>query len=287
MRHLIIGYGYCGYYLAQHLLENGQEVTALSRQQSMPLLPGLKHQCHDVQQGLTFDEKDTVLYYFIPPSPHGTEDKLLEQFLKQAHLSVSQVIYCSTSGVYGDHQGAWIDEQSPCMVQSDRQLRRLDAEKQWQAFCQRQNIPCLILRLAGIYGPHRLPTASALQQSPLIKPDEAPFSNHIYVHDLATILAALSEEKTDQSLTLNIADGEPHKMGELQRLTAELLHVHPAPYLPFMQIWQAASEMKREFMQASKRLLIDRLKTTLPQVMPMTSLREGIIASLDQERSSQ
>ncbi|KTC99495.1 NAD-dependent epimerase/dehydratase family protein [Legionella erythra] len=287
MKHLIIGYGYSAYYLAHHLLENRQEVTALSRHQSMPLLPGLKHQSHDVQQGLTVEEKDTVLYYFIPPSSHGPEDKLLQQFLKEAHLSVSKVIYCSTSGVYGDHQGAWVDEQSPCLIQSDRQLRRLDAEKQWQAFCQQQNIPCLILRLAGIYGPHRLPTASALQQVPLIKPDEAPFSNHIYVRDLAKILAALGEEKNDQSLTLNIADGEPDKMGELQRLTAELLQVPSAPYLPFRQIWQTASEMKREFMSASRRLLIDRLKATLPEIIPLTPLREAIAASLEYERSSQ
>ncbi|MDX1837420.1 SDR family NAD(P)-dependent oxidoreductase [Legionella taurinensis] len=286
MKHLIIGYGYCGYYLAKRLLAQGHDVVALSRSKTLPQLPGLKHLNNDVNQGLTWAEQDTVLYYFIPPSPEGTEDKLLEQFLQHAKLSVGKVIYCSTSGVYGDHQGAWIDEQATCPGQSPRQLRRLDAEKQWQAFCQQHRIPCLILRLAGIYGPHRLPTASALEQSPLINPDEAPFTNHIYVRDLANILGALGET-INQSLILNIADGKPNKMGELQRLTAEIRHLPPAPYLPFTQIWQAASEMKREFMQASKRLLITRLQTTLPQCMPLTPLREAITESLKDERSSQ
>ncbi|KTD47162.1 NAD-dependent epimerase/dehydratase [Legionella rubrilucens] len=286
MKHLIIGYGYCGHYLAKHLLAQGHDVAALSRSQTLPPLPGLKHLNHDIKQGLSWPLQDTVLYYFIPPSSDGTEDKLLEQFLLHAHLSVSKVLYCSTSGVYGDHQGAWIDEQAPCLGQSPRQMRRLDAERQWQAFCQQHAIPCLILRLAGIYGPHRLPTASALEQSPLINPDEAPFSNHIYVRDLVNILAALGET-INQSLILNIADGEPNKMGELQRLTAEISHLPPAPYLPFTQIWQAASEMKREFMQASKRLLINRLQTTLPQIMPLTPLREAITESLKDEGGNQ
>lgn len=285
MQHLILGYGYCGYYLAQHLLNQGQPVTAVSRSQTMPALPGLNHVRHDVQQGFTWMDQDTTLYYLIPPFSSGTEDQFLSQVLATSQLAAQKVIYCSTSGVYGDHKGAWVDEESPCLIQSTRQARRLDAEKQWLAFCDQRQIPCHRLRLAGIYGPYRLPISNALQQTPLIQPDEAPFINHIYVEDLAKIMAALGE-KTNPSLILNVADGKPGKMGDLQRLTAEALQASPAPYFSFEQIWQEASDMKREFMQSSKRLRIGRLQSLLPSLMPLTPLIDGIAASLEDERKS-
>ncbi|VEG90718.1 SDR family oxidoreductase [Legionella spiritensis] len=285
MHHLIIGYGYCAYYLARLLLQKKQTVTAVSRHQPSTNQPaGLNHVCHDIRQPFVWTEPDTVLYYFVPPPPTGVTDPCLRQFLASSSLSLRKVIYCGSSGVYGDHQGAWVNEQSPCPIRYDRQKRRLNAEQQWHNFCAERAIDSLILRVSGIYGPNRLPVEAAKAQSPLIAPDEAPYSNQVYVKDLACIMVGLAEQDDGQGC-INISDGHPQKMGTIQRLTAEQLGIKPAPCEPFDSVWQKASPMKREFMSASKRLRIEKLQSTLKSPISLTPLATGIAASLKTERT--
>lgn len=284
MHHLILGHGYCGHYLAQYLTNHQQSVTAVSRHNTFHLdSPHFNIITHDLNQAFTWSETDTFLYYFIPPPNQGIQDDLLAQFIAQSHLKVSKVIYCSSSGVYGDQQGQWIDEQAHCHVQYERQRRRLDAEQQWQQFCLKHAIPCLILRVAGIYGPQRLPIEAARQGLALIHPDESPFSNHIYVEDLAAIIASLGQCAQG---VFNVADGQPQLMGSLQHLTAKYLGLPTAPYQPFAEVWQQASSMKREFMSASKRLHIGKLQASLKSSLQLISLSDGIQRSLTQQRNT-
>lgn len=280
MQHLIIGYGYCGHYLAQNLLNQGQKVTALSRQYPLSLqLDGLTHLSQDMLAPFTWPNEETILYYFAPPHSEGLKDRLLAQFLLNIPVdNLRKVIYCSSSGVYGDHQGAWIDEQANCIIYHARQQRRLDAEHQWQNFCQSNKINYALLRVAGIYGPNRLPLTAAQQQNPIVKIEQAPYSNHIFVKDLAQVAALLSEQSETQHV-VNVADGQPHKMGTLQRLVAEQLALPPAPYLEFDEIWQEASPMKREFLESSKRLKISKLLDLLSN-LKITPLHDGTDLSL-------
>lgn len=277
MHHLIIGYGYSAYYLARWLTNEGQSVTAVSRTLTLPVSsPYFTHSSEDISQGFTWNAANTCLYYFVPPADEGETDTLLAQFIKHAKLNLTKVVYCSSSGVYGDHQGQWITEDAACHIVHDRQRRRLDAEQQWQLFCQQRKLPCLIVRVAGIYGPQRLPITAAKAASPLIIAEEAPFSNHIYVADLAKIIALLAAQSTG---IFTIADGQPQKMGSLQCLTAEALALPAAPFASFKHIWQEASPMKREFMAASKRLDIHKLQNALP-TLELTSLAAGVHLSV-------
>lgn len=279
MHHLIIGYGYCGYYLAQHLLAQQQTVTVLSRHIDKTMhLVGINHLIHDIKEPFNWQEKETCLYYLIPPTAQSHSDLLLEQFLTQSSIEASRVIYFGSSGVYGDHHGEWVNEESPCLLIQPRQYGRINAERQWLAFCKQQAIPCTLLRIAGIYGPGRLPIKAAISVEPLINPHEAPYTNSIYVNDLAEIAYQLA--CTSQiTATFNIADGVPQPMGTLQRLVAEELNL-PSNFASLESVWQTASPMKREFMSASKRLLIDHLKTTLEHSLKLTPLKEAIRESL-------
>lgn len=278
MHHLLIGYGYCAYYLARLLTQEKQAVTAVARHNKLVLpSPYFNTLCQDISEPFLWQEGQTCLYYFAPPPSTGASDTLLASFIARAQLNIVKVVYVSSTGVYGDHQGQWIDEQAPCHIENDRQRRRLDAEQQWQMFCEQKQIPCLILRLAGIYGPERLPIEAARLGSPLIDPQQAPFSNHIYVEDLAKITMGLAKQSHG---LFNIADGQPQKMGTLQRLTAEQLNLPPAPYASFEEIWQAASPMKREFMGASKQLRIEKLQATLKTILQLTPLTAGVQRSL-------
>lgn len=281
MHHLIIGYGYCGYYLARLLLEKQQAVTAISRHlDSSMQLKGLTHQRHDLKQPLIWQKNQTVLYYLIPPPEEGEVDSLLEQFLAHSSIQVAKVIYFGSSAVYGDHQGAWVDEQTSWRLGSLRQQRRANAEQQWLQFCEQRAAECILLRIGGIFGPGRVPLEAAKSQVPLIEPKEAPYSNMIYVRDLANIAYQLAIRNNLAGI-YNVADGLPRPMGALQQELAKILELPPAPYLSWEQAWQQASPLKREFMQASKCLRIEALKTNLKQSLHFTPFNEAIRDSLE------
>ena len=281
MHHLILGYGYCGYYLAQELLKQNHQVTAVSRHLNPQWeLPQLKHIPHDLNQPFNWPEPETIVYYLIPPPSDGENDSFLKQLLSHSVIKAKKVIYFGSSAVYGNHQGAWVNEQSTCLVTNSRQLRRLDAEQQWLTYCSKNNIEPIVLRVAGIYGPHRLPIEAAKAQTPIVEKESAPYTNHIYVKDLATITILLAQTPTTQTL-YNIADGNPQPMGTLQQLVAKALGITQAPSESWTQAWERASPMKREFMQGSKRLNIESLKQSLGPALSLSSLNDAISQSLD------
>jgi nucleoside-diphosphate-sugar epimerase len=83
----------------------------------------------------------------------------------------------STTGVYGDCKGAWIDESTPLNPTADRAFRRADAEQQVQQFCQQLNIPLVILRVAGIYGPGKIPLARIKSRQPIVNKQDSPIAS--------------------------------------------------------------------------------------------------------------
>lgn len=282
MRHLILGYGYSGFYLAKHLIQLQQNVLAVSRHDGIRQLDTLDYLQQDILTKPLSVNKKTIVYYLIPPGQQGQQDESLALFLKQMQGIPCKLVYFSSSGVYGDHQGAALDEKSPCVLQYDRQYRRLDAEQQCQRACQEKGIDCLILRVAGIYGPYRLPNSAASQQKPLIHPSQAPFTNSIYVKDLAAITALLALKKEAIGI-VNVADGNPAPMGTLQQLVAQKMKLPPAPFHDFASAWAEANPMKKEFLSASKKLSTTRLKTLLGDLWQLQSLESGIMDALSDE----
>ena len=270
MKHTIVGYGYSGAYLAQELLMQGHQVIVLSRSaKNIANTPLLTHFSMDVEtQALPPVCSDSYLHYFIPPPSHGKIDTSLQQFLiLNTSSTFKKILYCGSSGVYGDHQGCWVDEQSECILNVDRQYRRIDAEQQWHRFCNAKNIPLNIFRCAGIFGPNRLPIEACQKRKPVIEKKSAPFINHIYVRDIAKSMRMLCEDLNINGI-FNLSDGRPMPMGQLQQSLAKILHLQEASEVDFDSVWEDASPMKREFLQASKRLRIDKLRQALPQFIP-------------------
>lgn len=275
MHHVIVGYGYCGFYLASYLREQNQRVTTISRHlDESRRLADVTHLIQDVFTPLPGEYANCTLYYLIPPPATGREDRILRQFLRINALKPQKVVYFGSSSVYGDQQGNWVDEQTSCKPVNDRQFRRLDAERQWQQYSKEQAATCVLLRVAGIYGPDRLPIQAALDRVPVIRPEEAPFTNHIYVKDLVKVAASLAVEGI-----FNVADGQPSLMGSLQQQVAMACKFPTAAVQSFEQAWQNASPMKREFMQSSKRLRIFALQEALADFRP-GSLTTAVLESL-------
>jgi len=116
MHHLILGYGYCAYFLAQELIKQGQtQITALSRNNNLDYyLPQVKHQIQDVTEAFSWPEEETTLYYLIPPPAQAERDTLLETVLKNP-IKAKKVVYFGSSSVYGNHKGQLVNEESDCL----------------------------------------------------------------------------------------------------------------------------------------------------------------------------
>ncbi len=276
MKHMIFGYGYSGFHLAKKLLQANDSVKAFARSPT-PLypLPGLDYQTFDCRQGTNIDVNDAILYYLIPPEPGAQTDTLLAAFIEKLKGRPRRAYYFSSSGVYGDHHGEWVNEHSPCHIQFDRQQRRLNAEKQWQDYCHRQHVDYVGLRISGIYGPDRIPIQAVINQQPVIIAEEAPLSNHIYVSDLANIIFELNAVDV-QSICLNIADGEPRPMGSMQQQLSKIMKRPAADYCTFDVVWEQSSAMKKEFLASSKRLDIQLLLALLKGRIKLTPMHTAL-----------
>src|SRR5262245_10621612 len=186
------------------------------------------------------------------------------------------VVYLSTVGVYGDHAGAWVDEQTPPRPDVTRSRERLTAELAWQNFGARSRIPVAILRLAGIYGPDR----NALLQIArgdarrIVKPGQV--FNRIHVEDIAQAIdAALTQTASG---IFNVADDEPCPPGDPLAFAAQLLGRPPPPETSFEQAALAMSPLALSFWQDCRRVRNDKLKRELGVTLRYPTYREGLKA---------
>ena len=151
------------------------------------------------------------LYYFAPPPKNGITDPRLDNFLKQLQGAPRKVVLISTTGVYGDCQGEWIDEYRPVNPQTDRAKRRVAAETTLIEWAAQYAKPYIILRVPGIYSRDRLPLARLRKKLPIVQQSEAAFTNRIHADDLASI--CIEAMNSDLSVEIfNTTDGDPSTM---------------------------------------------------------------------------
>lgn len=156
-----------------------------------------------------------MLYYFIAPPRRGTIDSRVKQFITQLKQGQSfspvKVVLISTTGVYGNCQGEWVDENYPLNPQLDRAKRRVDAEQQFQSYCQEFKIPLVILRVSGIPGSGKLPLKRIKDNIPLVCREDSSYSNRIHIDDLVEVCIQAGFKQTISGI-FNCADGHPTSM---------------------------------------------------------------------------
>lgn len=189
------------------------------------------------------------------------------------------IVYLSTVGVYGDHGGAWVDEETAPRADSARGRARLNAEAAWQALGGRIGATAAALRLAGIYGPGR----NALLQIArgdarrIVKPGQV--FNRIHVADIAQAIDAAFARRA--SGVFNVADDEPSPPGDPLVFAAQLLGREPPPEIPFEQAAPALSPLALSFWQECRRVKNDKLKRELGVTLKYPTYREGLRALFD------
>lgn len=272
---LSLGHGYSAQALARLLIPQGWRVIGTTRNPDKarafaaegvePLLwpvpslaPALAQATHVLQSMAPDQGGDPVL------TAHAAE---------LAAARPGWVGYLSTTGVYGDHQGGWVDEATPLTPATARGQARVTAEQGWQAL----NLPLHIFRLAGIYGPGRGPFEKVRNGTArrIIKPGQV-FSR-IHVDDIAQVLAA-SIARPNPGAIYNLCDDDPAPPEDVLAHAAHLLGLPPPPE----EDWQTAemTPMARSFYAESKRVRNDRIKAELGIRLIHPDYRSGLAALL-------
>lgn len=211
-----------------------------------------------IYNGADFDDallaalkETTHLVQSIAPGPEG--DPLLKLTVDEVRALMPRlewVGYLSTVGVYGDHDGAWVDEETTCKPVSRRSVERVAAEEGWQALGNALECPVAVLRLSGIYGPGRntFVNLKAGTAKRLIKKDQV--FNRIRVEDIGQAALFLGQGRL--SGIFNITDNEPCPPQDVVTLAAEMMGVDLPPEIPFETA--EISPMARSFYGENKRV---------------------------------
>ncbi len=213
----------------------------------------------------------THLLISIPPDVAG--DLVLQHHRAaiQNLPSLRWVGYLSTTGVYGDSKGEWVDETAPLNPPNARLVNRVLAEQQWLD----TGLPVHIFRLAGIYGPGRSAFDKLIAGTARRIDKKGQFFSRIHVDDSAQVLVA-SIMQPHPGTVYNVADDYPCAQEEVIRYAAALLEVAPPPLISFEEA--ELSPMARSFYDGSRRVLNTKIKHELGVVLRFPSYREGLMA---------
>ncbi|WP_137134821.1 SDR family oxidoreductase [Rhizobium sp. FKY42] len=258
MRVMIFGAGYSGQAIAAEFLKAGADVAGTTRTekksrnlQDQVIRPFLFCGTELDDSLRTEIAQTTHLIQSIAPGEGG--DPLLniiEGDLREFFPKLQWVAYLSTVGVYGDHQGEWVDEETPCKPVSARSRERVAAENAWQNAAKSAGTPLVILRLSGIYGPGRNGFINLAQGTArrLVKPGQV--FNRIRVEDIGRATLFLCERRA--SGIFNVTDDLPAPPQDVVSEAARLMGILPPPEQAFETA--ELTPMARSFYGENKRV---------------------------------
>ena len=241
--------------------------------------------------GADLDQPDTLasidynvdcLLHSAPPPGTGSGDIRTANLIaalacveKNGNIVPRRIVYLSTSGVYGDCAGAWVDENRETNPQTLRAQRRVHAEQALQDWARRSGASLVILRVPGIYAANRLPLERLRAGMPVLRAEDDVYSNHIHAEDLGTMIAAALVMENAAGI-YNAGDDTEMKMGDYFDLVADR---HGLPRPPRMARDEAATRVSPEmfsFWRESRRLLSRRIRQDLGIQLRYPTVLEGV-----------
>jgi nucleoside-diphosphate-sugar epimerase len=277
---LIFGHGYSGRAIALAAVRQGYDVTVTSRQTDAAMLDHGVNIIPFVDAEAAIEDATHIV---TTAAPDERGDPVLARYAAQIAVAgaLTWIGYLSTTGVYGNRDGGWVDETTTPAPQSARAERRVAAEAAWADF----NVAVDIFRLAGIYGPGRsmfddLRDGTARR---VVKPGH--LFGRIHRDDIALgVLAAIRQNRTAGVRIFNFSDDEPAASADVVMEAARLLGVAPPPAVDFADAVAQMSPMGRSFWAENRRVANARTKAELGIAWQYPSYREGLAAILAEER---
>lgn len=274
---LSVGHGYSAKALARRLLPKGWRIIGTTR--SAEKANALERSGVEAiiwpGNSLPFGEVSHILTS-ISPGQDGDPVLAAHGPDIEAAKYLEWVGYLSTTGVYGDHQGDWVDEETPLVPSTERGIARVEAEAAWTAL----GVPLHIFRLAGIYGPGRGPFAKVRSGTARRIIKEGQVFSRTHVEDIAQVLEA-SMDRPDPGRAYNVCDDDPAPPQDVIAYAAELLGLPVPDAIPFEDA--QLSPMAQSFYAESKRVRNDRIKDELGVRLIYPDYRAGLRALLEDE----
>ncbi|MDY6944405.1 MAG: NAD-dependent epimerase/dehydratase family protein [Pseudomonadota bacterium] len=283
---LISGCGYVGQRLAARLrdrfdiaalVRSSETAAALERQGVRAVALDLDR----VRAGAGIPERldQEAIVYLTPPPGQGESDLRLDRFLQLAIVPPKTFVYMSTTGVYGDANGGFVDESTPVMPMTDRARRRVSAEEMTRVWCHERRVRRVVLRVPGIYGPQRLPLARLRKSEPVVRPEEAGISNRIHVDDLVSACEAAIENREARGV-YNVTDGNSISSTAFIDMVAQASGLPRPPRVSMEEAQLTFSPERLSFLNQSRRVGNERMLKHLGVKLRYADLEAGIRASL-------
>jgi nucleoside-diphosphate-sugar epimerase len=280
-RLLCFGFGFCAQTLAERLNKKGWFVTGTSRTGEGCAAIAARG-CTAVRFDASGPLDPAVLaghdYILLSIPPDETGDPVLKWHAGRIlanRQNFRWIGYLSSTAVYGDRGGGWVDESAPLAPSTERAARRVHAEEHWLGLYQTDTLPVHVFRLAGIYGPGRnqLLSIRAGTARAVVKPGQV-FSR-VHVEDIAGVLEA-SMAMPRPGCIYNVCDDEPAPPGDVVAYAAELMSAPSPPQVDFAQA--GLTGMAQSFYGDSKRVSNRRIRVELGYRLLYPTYRQGLTA---------
>lgn len=222
-----------------------------------------------------------VLYYLAPPPGGGIQDSRARNFIAalERYAPPEKIIYMSATSVYSEVGGGIVTEESPAEPASAMGKRRIDAERAFLEYGAVHNVPVVILRVSGIYGPGRLPLMQINQGQPLLREEESGPSNRIHADDLAAICIAAAEKGSDGEV-FNVSDGHPSSMTSYFNACADLLGYPRQPQVTMEEARNVMSPLMYSYVSESRIVDNSRMLECLNITLRYPTTVKGLAASI-------
>jgi nucleoside-diphosphate-sugar epimerase len=285
----IVGCGYTGRRLAERFRDCGARVRGFAtRPESLLQIEAAGAEALPLDLDGAVDAADFsghLIYYAVPPSASQDGDPRLDRFLESIVGVPQRLVYLSTTGVYGNQAGAMVDEDTPPAPRTERAIRRLQAETKVCEWAESRSTSWCVLRVAGIYGPGRLPLDRLRRAVPAIALHEATPSNRIHITDLVTACMAAGLRAVADRRIYNVTDGGDASLTEYLRRVAAIADLPPPPLIGRAEAERTLFASSWSHLAESRHVDNSRMLQELGVETRYRDLDAGIRASLDREGS--
>lgn len=280
---LIVGCGDIGRRVATLALAEGIKVHATYRlppQAGQLSAAGISPVACDLDQSMPvtgLPSRGATVFYFAPPPGGGEIDPRVRVFCGSIEPGEEpeKIVYISTSGVYGDTGADWATEETPVRPQTARARRRLDAETLLRGWGRARGVAVIVLRVTGIYGPGRFPLDRLRAGQPVLREEEAPYTNRIHADDLARVCLAAAERGEDGDL-FNVSDGHPGTMTEYFNAVADAFDLPRPPQIGLAEAQGVMTPLMLSYLSESRRLDNRRMLEKLGVRLQFPTLIDGL-----------
>ena len=266
-----LGYGYLSKFVFQRICYLGiRGIGVTSKNIKNTGLSNITFVNRDkIKEALSYS---THLLITAPPDDSGCSiiNKYSGQILRS---NIKSIVYISSTGIYGNHNGDWVDENSKLLAKSQFDIIRVKAEKQWNTYCKKNNINLNVVRISGIYGPQRIINLNEKRPQVVIKKNH--FFSRIHILDAARLVSKIILKNYDNEIW-NLADNSPSSREDFLLEAIKIKKIKYFSSISFQEYVGSISERSRKFWINNKRVSNNKVKKYFEYKFVFPDYKNGI-----------